>query len=106
MSKKPTTKAEIQQVVEVVNRQEEKKQNFFRELISDNNRINEASLIGTICFAIFIIVVIADVFFPALNVEKSLISHLVLLITGCFGIGAAKSYREIAKKTVIFEKPE
>ena len=104
--KREQTPKEIQQVVEVVNKQEPKKQSFVRQLVSDSNSLNEPAIVGFICFILFVAVVIVDIVAPALVIEKTYITHLVALITGCFGIGAAKSYREVMKKTVVFEKPE
>ena len=103
---KKVNPAQIQQVVEVVNKQEPKKQSFVRQLVSDSNTINESAIVGFVCFILFVAIVVADIVAPALVIEKTYITHLVALITGCFGIGAAKSYREVMKKTVVFEQPE
>ena len=103
---KEVNPAQIQQVVEVVNKQEPKKQSFVRQLVSDSNTINEPAIVGFICFILFVAIVVADIVAPALVIEKTYITHLVALITGCFGIGAAKSYREVMKKTVVIEQPE
>ena len=101
---KELEKAEIKQIVEVV-RQEDKR-NFIRQLVSDNNNINEGSLVGLIAFVLLITIILADIFFKGFDVPEVYITPLVGIIVGGLGIGGAKSYREVLKKTVTFEKPE
>ena len=108
-SKRPATKVEAKEIIkkEVEAKKQKKHKNFVRQLISDNNDINESSIAGFICFILFVIIIVADIISVKPVVGEIYVKHLVTLIVAFFGVGGAvKGFKEMARKTVTYEVPE
>jgi hypothetical protein len=66
---------------------------FFRELISDNNQINEQAFVGVISFFAMVFVLLTDVVTGIIGnelvIQKFIFDGFMLLTLGAFGITTA-----------------
>lgn len=64
--------------------------NFLRDLVSDNNDINEKSFIGIVSFFIMVLISIADAaasyWGKTIAVDDNVYDSLFWIVIGCFGI--------------------
>lgn len=69
------------------------KKNFFRELISDDNKINERSFVGVVSFGMMIIAFLADIitgiFNKQLVIEEFIFDGFLILTSIAFGLSIA-----------------
>jgi hypothetical protein len=70
--------------------------NFFSQLFSDNNNINEKSFIGFLSFLMMIGFALADIITGALGkelvVQDFIFNSFLWLTLGCFGIASVDKY--------------
>ena len=70
--------------------------NFFSQLFSDDNNINEKSFIGFLAFLMMIGFAIADIITGALGkelvVQDFIFNSFLWLTLGCFGIASVDKY--------------
>jgi hypothetical protein len=70
--------------------------NFFSQLFSDDNNINEKSFIGFLAFLMMIGFAIADIITGALGkelvVQDFIFNSFLWLTLGCFGISSVDKY--------------
>jgi hypothetical protein len=63
---------------------------FFRELVSDNNTINEKSFVGVVSFVMMVVLFATDIITGIMGiklaVEKWIFDGFMLLTVLCFGI--------------------
>ena len=63
---------------------------FFRELVSDNNTINEKSFVGVVSFVMMVVLfgtdIVTGIMGIKLAVEKWIFDGFMLLTVLCFGI--------------------
>lgn len=63
---------------------------FFRELVSDNNSINEQSFVGVVSFFAMVVVLLVDVVTGAMGneliIKQFIFDGFMLLTLGAFGI--------------------
>jgi hypothetical protein len=78
---------------------------FFRELISDNNEINEQAFVGVISFFAMVFVLMTDVITGIIGneliIKEFIFDGFMLLTLGAFGIttaGRIMSLKNKAKK--------
>ena len=78
---------------------------FFRELISDNNEINEQAFVGVISFFAMVFVLLTDVITGIIGneliIKEFIFDGFMLLTLGAFGIttaGRIMSLKNKAKK--------
>jgi hypothetical protein len=78
---------------------------FFRELISDNNEINEQAFVGVISFFAMVFVLLTDVVTGVIGnelvIKEFIFDGFMLLTLGAFGIttaGRIMSLKNKAKK--------
>lgn len=78
---------------------------FFRELISDNNEINEQAFVGVISFFAMVFVLLTDVVTGIIGneliIKEFIFDGFMLLTLGAFGIttaGRIMSLKNKAKK--------
>ena len=66
---------------------------FWRELISDNNRINEKSFVGVVSFFMmvlaFLVDIITGIFGKKLVIEEFIFNGFLMLTSEVFGIATA-----------------
>ena len=69
---------------------------FFKELFSDDNDINEKSIIGFFSFLIMIAFALADIYTGYLGkelvVSEFIYNSFLILTLGCFGIASVDKY--------------
>lgn len=109
-NKRRPRRSQIKQAIQndVANKTQVKdNRSFIRKLISDDNDINEMSIGGFVAFGLFVIIVVADVVAPSLNISDVYIGHLITLIISFFGIGGGvKGFKALSRKVVSYEIPE
>jgi hypothetical protein len=70
--------------------------NFFSQLFSDDNNINEKSFIGFLAFLMMIGFALADIITGALGkelvVQDFIFNSFLWLTLGCFGIASVDKY--------------
>ena len=70
--------------------------NFFSQLFSDDNNINEKSFIGFLAFLMMIGFALADIITGALGkelvVQDFIFNSFLWLTLGCFGISSVDKY--------------
>lgn len=78
---------------------------FFRELISDNNEINEQAFVGVVSFFAMVFVLLTDVVTGVIGneliIKEFIFDGFMLLTLGAFGIttaGRIMSLKNKAKK--------
>ena len=81
---------------------------LFRELISDNNHINEQAFVGVISFFAMIFVLVVDVVTGILSkelvIKEFIFDGFMILTLGAFGITTAGRIMSLKKK--VEEKEE
>jgi len=75
---------------------------FFRELISDNNNINEQAFVGVISFFAMVFVLFIDVITGILSkeliIKEFIFDGFMILTLGAFGITTAGKIMSLKKK--------
>lgn len=75
---------------------------FFRELISDNNDINEQAFVGVISFFAMVFVLVVDVVTGILSkeliIKEFIFDGFMILTLGAFGITTAGRIMSLKKK--------
>jgi cytochrome b len=75
---------------------------FFKELISDNNNINEQAFVGVISFFAMVFVLLVDVVTGALSkelvIKEFIFDGFMILTLGAFGITTAGRIMSLKKK--------
>jgi hypothetical protein len=75
---------------------------FFRELISDDNNINEQAFVGVISFFAMVTVLLVDVvtgiFSKELIIKEFIFDGFMILTLGAFGITTAGRIMSLKKK--------
>ncbi len=75
---------------------------FFRELISDNNDINEQAFVGVISFFAMVFVLFVDVITGILSkeliIKEFIFDGFMILTLGAFGITTAGRIMSLKKK--------
>jgi hypothetical protein len=75
---------------------------FFRELISDNNNINEQAFVGVISFFAMVFVLLVDVVTGILSkelvIKEFIFDGFMILTLGAFGITTAGRIMSLKKK--------
>jgi hypothetical protein len=81
---------------------------FFRELISDNNHINEQAFVGVISFFAMVFVLLVDVitgiWSKELIIKEFIFDGFMILTLGAFGITTAGRILSLKKKAKEKEK--
>lgn len=76
---------------------------FFRELISDDNHINEQAFVGVISFFAMVFVLLVDVITGILSkeliIKEFIFDGFMILTLGAFGITTAGRILALKKKT-------
>jgi hypothetical protein len=82
---------------------------LFRELISDNNDINEQAFVGVISFFAMVFVLLVDVITGILSkelvIKEFIFDGFMILTLGAFGITTAGRIMSLKKKAEEKEKP-
>ena len=69
---------------------------FFKDLFSDNNKINEKSIIGFLSFLVMVFFAAADVFTgylgKDLTVNEFIFNSFLILCLGAFGFGSVDKF--------------
>ena len=82
---------------------------LFRELISDNNNINEQAFVGVISFFAMVFVLLVDVITGILSkelvIKDFIFDGFMILTLGAFGITTAGRIMSLKKKAEEKEKP-
>lgn len=69
---------------------------FFKQLFSDDNQINEKSFIGFLAFIMMIVFAIADIITGTMGkellVQEFIFNSFLWLTLGCFGIASIDKY--------------
>jgi hypothetical protein len=82
---------------------------LFRELISDNNNINEQAFVGVISFFAMVFVLLVDVITGILSkeliIKEFIFDGFMILTLGAFGITTAGRIMSLKKKAEEKEKP-
>lgn len=75
---------------------------FFRDLVSDDNHINEKSVIGIFSFGAMVLCLLVDLVTGALNkpllINEFVFDAFMYLTLGAFGIGSVDKF--INKKSI------
>ena len=75
---------------------------FFKELISDNNNINEQAFVGVISFFAMVFVLLVDVVTGMLSkeliIKEFIFDGFMILTLGAFGITTAGRIMSLKKK--------
>ncbi len=70
--------------------------NFFRELFSDDNSINEKSVVGFIAFIMMCLFAIADIITGFLQISlvinEFIFNSFLILVLGSFAIGSVDKF--------------
>lgn len=81
---------------------------LFRELISDNNNINEQAFVGVISFFAMVFVLLVDVVTGILSkeliIKEFIFDGFMILTLGAFGITTAGRIMSLKKKVEEKEK--
>jgi hypothetical protein len=81
---------------------------LFRELISDNNNINEQAFVGVISFFAMVFVLLVDVVTGILSkeliIKEFIFDGFMILTLGAFGITTAGRIMSLKKKAEEKEK--
>jgi hypothetical protein len=76
--------------------------NFFKQLFSDDNSINEKSFIGFLAFIMMIVFAVADIVTGTMGkellVQEFIFNSFLWLTLGCFGIASVDKYINKNKK--------
>lgn len=82
---------------------------FFRELISDDNQINEQAFVGVISFFAMVFVLFVDVVTGVIGneliIKEFIFDGFMLLTLGAFGITTAGRILKLKEKAKIEEQP-
>jgi len=82
---------------------------FFRELISDDNQINEQAFVGVVAFFAMVFILIVDVVTGILSkeliIKEFIFDGFMILTLGAFGITTAGRIMSLKKKTKEKENP-
>lgn len=83
---------------------------FFRELVSDNNHINEQAFVGVVAFFAMVFILIVDVITGILSkeliIKEFIFDGFMILTLGAFGITTAGRIMALKKKAETKEKKE
>jgi cytochrome b len=75
---------------------------FFRELISDDNQINEQAFVGVVAFFAMLFILVIDVvtgiFSKELVIKEFIFDGFMILTLGAFGITTAGRIISLKKK--------
>jgi hypothetical protein len=75
---------------------------FFRDLVSDDNHINEKSVIGILSFFVMVLCMVVDLVTGAMNkpllINEFVFNAFMYLTLGAFGIGSVDKF--INKKSI------
>jgi cytochrome b len=75
---------------------------FFRELISDNNHINEQAFVGVVAFFAMVFILLVDVvtgiWSKELVIKEFIFDGFMILTLGAFGITTAGRIMSLKKK--------
>jgi cytochrome b len=75
---------------------------FFRELISDDNQINEQAFVGVVAFFAMVFILIVDVVTGILSkeliIKEFIFDGFMILTLGAFGITTAGRIMSLKKK--------
>jgi cytochrome b len=81
---------------------------FFRELISDDNQINEQAFVGVVAFFAMVFILIVDVVTGILSkeliIKEFIFDGFMILTLGAFGITTAGRIMSLKKKAEEKEK--
>ena len=76
---------------------------FFRELISDDNKINEQAFVGVVAFFAMAFILVVDVITGILGnelvIKEFIFDGFMILTLGAFGITTAGRIMSLKKKT-------
>ena len=79
---------------------------FFKDLVSDDNHINEKSVIGILSFGVMVLAMVVDLVTGALNkpllINEFIFNAFLYLTLGAFGIGSVDKF--INKKSITDHK--
>jgi len=82
---------------------------FFRELISDDNNINEQAFVGVVSFFAMVFVLMTDVITGIIGneliIKEFIFDGFMILTLGAFGITTAGRIMSLKKKAEEKEKP-
>lgn len=82
---------------------------FFRELISDNNHINEQAFVGVVSFFAMVFTLLVDVVTGIIGnelvIKEFIFDGFMLLTLGAFGITTAGRIMSLKNKTKKEEEP-
>jgi hypothetical protein len=85
-----------------------KMKQFFKQLFSDDNSINEKSFIGFLAFCMMVIFALADIVTGALGtelvVQQFIFDAFLWLTLGSFGIGSVDKFINSKKGTTNSEE--
>lgn len=75
---------------------------FFKELISDNNHINEQAFVGVVAFFAMVFILIVDVVTGIMSkeliIKEFIFDGFMILTLGAFGITTAGRIMSLKKK--------
>jgi len=75
---------------------------FFRELISDDNHINEQAFVGVVAFFAIVFILVVDVITGILSkeliIKEFIFDGFMILTLGAFGITTAGRIMSLKKK--------
>ena len=75
---------------------------FFRELVSDNNHINEQAFVGVVAFFAMVFILIVDVVTGVMSkeliIKEFIFDGFMILTLGAFGITTAGRIMSLKKK--------
>ncbi len=75
---------------------------FFRELISDDNQINEQAFVGVVAFFAMVFILVVDVITGILSkeliIKEFIFDGFMILTLGAFGITTAGRILSLKKK--------
>ena len=75
---------------------------FFRELISDDNQINEQAFVGVVAFFAMVFILVVDVITGILSkeliIKEFIFDGFMILTLGAFGITTAGRIMSLKKK--------
>lgn len=75
---------------------------FFKDLFSDDNHINEKSIIGFASFSIMTVFAVADIitgyYGKELVITEFIFNSFLIMTLGCFGIASVDKYINAKKE--------
>ena len=78
---------------------------FFKDLVSDDNHINEKSVIGVLSFTVMVLCMIVDLVTGAMNkpllINEFIFNAFLYLTLGAFGIGSVLVFRRLSDVFVV-----